>query len=180
MNDELIVINDGQTKRLGVLFGMTSSISAHKEELNEKDEQKHAWTSEFAKAYKIFRETIAEILFMKNLALTKTKILDVKWRHRFTNMAQGFMTSDGMLLLGGRESAQGAAHIITDDKDPFQVPDGREGAGAQGHYFQHSPLDLCQSQRNHTQNPCGKTSRWGTKNSGSHTFSCPWSGPIQR
>ena len=51
-----------------------------------------------------------------DLTLVKTKISNVKGPCGCTNMAQGFMTSDGVLSQGGWESVQSTALIISDGR----------------------------------------------------------------
>ena len=46
----------------------------------------------------------------------QTLILKVKWQRGYTNKTQGFITSNGMLSRGGRESAQSAVLVISDGK----------------------------------------------------------------
>ena len=55
-----------------------------------------------------------------DIHLVGTKISGMIWRRGFTNMAQRFITINGMFSRGSRESAQGAVHVITDGKYPFE------------------------------------------------------------
>ena len=73
VNDELTVISHERMKRMQILANMILSVSADTQELNEEDEQKLAFTTQFDMAYKILCGKIAETLFTKASAVAKVR-----------------------------------------------------------------------------------------------------------